>query len=64
MRLDLGGPAYPHAYPRLKRGEPEPWEVEEKRYEWASPEDAISDEVQSAAHIHTEAEQHNWNKKS
>jgi len=26
------------AFHRLERGEPEPWEVEEKRYEWASPE--------------------------
>jgi hypothetical protein len=62
--IGFGGPAYPRAYTRLERGEPEPWEVEEKRYEWASPKDAVSDEVQSAAHIHTEAEQHKWNQKS
>ena len=61
--IGFGGPAYPRAYTRLERGEPELWEVEEKRYEWGSPEDAVSDEVQSAAHVHTEAEQHKWNKK-
>lgn len=62
--IGFGGPAYPRAYTRLERGEPEPWEVEEQRYEWASPEDAVSDEVQSAAHVHTEAEQHKWNQES
>ena len=33
--IGFGGPAYPRAYMRLERGEPEPWEVEEKRYDWA-----------------------------
>jgi hypothetical protein len=56
--VGFGGPAYPRAYTRLERGEPEPWEVEEKRYEWLAPEAAVSDEVESAAHIHTEADQH------
>ena len=32
--IGFGGPAYPRAYMRLERGEPEPWEVEEQRYEW------------------------------
>jgi hypothetical protein len=32
--IGYGGPAYPRAYMRLERGEPEPWEVEEKRYAW------------------------------
>ena len=32
--IGFGGPAYPRAYTRLERGEPEPWEVEERRYEW------------------------------
>ena len=35
--IGFGGPAYPRAYMRLERGEPEPWEKEEKRYEWAPP---------------------------
>jgi hypothetical protein len=38
-----GGPAYPRAYMRLERGEPEPWEVEECRYEWEAPRAALSD---------------------
>lgn len=36
--IGFGGPAYPRAYMRLERGEPEPWESEEKRYEWDPPE--------------------------
>jgi hypothetical protein len=56
--IGFGGPAYPRAYTRLERGEPEPWEVEEKRYDWLAPEDSVSDEVESAAHHHTEADQH------
>lgn len=43
--IGFGGPAYPRAYTRLERGEPEPWEVEEKRYEWLAPVTAVSDEV-------------------
>ena len=35
--IGFGGPAYPRAYMRLERGEHEPWEVEERRYEWAMP---------------------------
>ena len=56
--IGYGGPAYPRAYTRLERGDPEPWEVEEQRYEWAAPEDALSDDVNDASHHHTEAEQH------
>ncbi len=56
--IGFGGPAYPRAYTRLERGEPEPWEVEEERYDWLAPECAVSDEVESAAHHHTEADQH------
>ncbi len=37
--IGFGGPAYPRAYMRLERGEPEPWEVEERRYEWEAPPD-------------------------
>ena len=43
--IGFGGPAYPRAYTRLERGEPEPWEVEEKRYEWLTPSMAVSGEV-------------------
>lgn len=42
--IGFGGPAYPRAYMRLERGEAEPWEVEEKRYEWCAPPSSISGE--------------------
>ncbi len=50
--IGFGGPAYPRAYMRLERGEPEPWEVEERRYEWHAPVTAVSDpaEPDIAAH--------------
>lgn len=51
--IGFGGPAYPRAYTRLERGEPEPWEVEEERYDWvARPEVWVSDpeEEEIAAH--------------
>lgn len=41
--IGFGGPAYPRAYIRLEHGEPEPWEVEEKRHEWSAPKDTVSD---------------------
>jgi hypothetical protein len=41
--IGFGGPAYPRAYMRLERGEPEYWEVEEHRYEWAPPDETLSD---------------------
>jgi hypothetical protein len=41
--IGYGGPAYPRAYMRLEGGKPEPWEVDEKRYEWTAPFDSISD---------------------
>jgi hypothetical protein len=40
--IGFGGPAYPRAYTRLERGEPEPWECEEKRYRWKAPDNSIS----------------------
>lgn len=40
--IGFGGPAYPRAYMRLERGEPEPWEVKERRYEWEAPETSLS----------------------
>jgi hypothetical protein len=42
--IGFGGPAYPRAYMRLERGEAEPWEVDEKRYEWAAPANSLSGE--------------------
>jgi hypothetical protein len=41
--IGFGGPAYPRGYMRLEEGEPEPWEVDEQRYEWEAPADSISD---------------------
>lgn len=55
--IGYGGPAYPRAYTRLERGEPEPWEVEEQRYEWLAPKYTLSDDVDDASYHHTEAEQ-------
>jgi hypothetical protein len=40
--IGFGGPAYPRGYMRQTWGEPEPWEVQEKRYEWDTPPDALS----------------------
>ena len=53
--IGFGGPAYPRAYTRLERGEPEPWEVEEQRYEWLAPDEAVSDTTEPTHHLHTEA---------
>ncbi len=53
--IGFGGPAYPRAYTRLERGEPESWEVEEQRYEWVAPDYAVSDEIEATHHMHTEA---------
>lgn len=55
--IGFGGPAYPRAYTRLERGEPEPWEVEEQRYEWLAPRYAVSDVIESTHHLHTESDQ-------
>lgn len=41
--IGFGGPAYPRGYMRLENGKPEPWEVEEQRYEWDAPDTALSD---------------------
>jgi hypothetical protein len=41
--IGFGGPAYPRAYFRLERGEPEPWECPERRYEWVAPPTSVSD---------------------
>ncbi len=55
--IGFGGPAYPRAYTRLERGEPEPWEVEEQRYEWDAPRYAVSDTTETTHHLHTESSQ-------
>jgi len=52
--IGFGGPAYPRAYMRLERGEPEPWEVEEARYEWEAPADALSDPRSPGIAAHSE----------
>ncbi|HSU19942.1 MAG TPA: gluconate 2-dehydrogenase subunit 3 family protein [Acidobacteriaceae bacterium] len=41
--VGFGGPAYPRGYMRLEEGQAEPWEVDERRYEWDAPADSISD---------------------
>ncbi len=41
--IGFGGPAYPRGYMRLENGRAEPWEVDERRYEWAAPEGSQSD---------------------
>jgi len=41
--IGYGGPAYPRAYTRLEGGMPEPWEVDERRYDWIAPATSISD---------------------
>lgn len=56
--IGFGGPAYPRAYMRLERGEPEPWEVEEQRHSWESPADTLSDEVETTDDFFLESLQH------
>ncbi|WP_348267168.1 gluconate 2-dehydrogenase subunit 3 family protein [Edaphobacter paludis] len=56
--IGFGGPAYPRAYMRLERGEAEPWEVEEHRYEWVAPLHSASDEIEATHEFLTEALQH------
>jgi hypothetical protein len=41
--IGFGGPAYPRGYMRLEKGLPEPWEKDERRYEWNAPADSISE---------------------
>jgi hypothetical protein len=40
--IGFGGPAYPRGYMRLEGGQPEPWEVHERRHAWSPPEDTLS----------------------
>jgi hypothetical protein len=47
--IGYGGPAYPRAYMRLEHGQPEPWEVNEQRYDWESPPGTVSDRYEFIA---------------
>jgi hypothetical protein len=58
--IGFGGPAYPRAYTRLERGEPEPWEVEECRYQWAAPLYTVSDTTEDTLHLHLESDQNKF----
>ncbi len=42
--IGFGGPAYPRGYMRQERGEPEPHEKRERRYDWIHPPTALSGE--------------------
>lgn len=44
--IGFGGPAYPRGYMRLENGKPEPWEVDEQRYEWDAPPSSLSGQYQ------------------
>lgn len=61
--IGFGGPAYPRAYIRLERGEAEPWEVEEQRYDWIAPVHAASAEAQATHEFHIESVQHRSHRK-
>lgn len=56
--IGFGGPAYPRAYMRLERGEAEPWEVKERRYEWLAPADSVSDPEGGDVASHSEHPAH------
>jgi len=45
--IGFGGPAYPRGYMRLRDGQPEPWEKDERRYEWAAPPASRSEDAES-----------------
>ena len=55
--IGFGGPAYPRAYMRLERGEPEPWEVNEQRYEWDTPSASTSGAVQNSTQGESDSRQ-------
>jgi hypothetical protein len=46
--IGYGGPAYPRAYTRLEGGMPEPWEKDERRYEWEAPPNSLSDRYEES----------------
>ena len=47
--IGFGGPAYPRGYMRLENGLPEPWEKDERRYEWDAPADSLSELEEESA---------------
>ena len=53
--IGFGGPAYPRGYMRLEHGRPEPWEKEERRYDWAPPASSLSGEDSQPAREHQTA---------
>ena len=55
--IGFGGPAYPRAYFRLEGGAPEPWETNERCYEWGTPPACVSDVDQNEA-IHADEPAH------
>ncbi len=57
--IGFGGPAYPRAYMRLEHGEPEPWEINEVRYEWEPPAASVSGRVQNTTEGESDAGQKN-----
>jgi Gluconate 2-dehydrogenase subunit 3 len=50
--IGFGGPSYPRGYFRLEYGLPEPWEVDEQRYDWAAPPTSTSDRYQQLGGRH------------
>lgn len=48
--IGYGGPAYPRGYMRLEKGQPEPWESDERRYEWEAPPGSVSDSYEPSEH--------------
>ncbi len=57
--IGFGGPAYPRGYMRLENGLPEPWEVEEQRYDWNAPVDTVSElEAEGAPPEHSSLHGH------
>lgn len=59
--IGFGGPAYPRGYMRLEKGLPEPWEKDERRYEWNAPADSVSElDEQGAPPEHGSLHGHGW----
>ena len=56
--IGFGGPAYPRGYMRLTRGRPEPWEVNEQRYEWLAPEFSQSDQYKNNEELFSKSSRH------
>lgn len=50
--IGFGGPSYPRGYFRLEGGKPEPWEVEEQRYDWEPPPTSTSGEYKQLGGRH------------